>query len=154
RRRHTRFSRDWSSDVCSSDLNLGKTQNCLRLHIYAGATWYVIKDLRNGNRLGNELMMEEQTFLSRLVVIGGHQQAGISTDIFGGGSQLDSLFGRVRTGTGNHRNPTVNLINDLADNFQMLFNVQGSRFARRPYCNDGMGALLQMPIHQLMQTSP
>src|SRR5690606_39318471 len=23
-RRHTRFSRDWSSDVCSSDLNLGR----------------------------------------------------------------------------------------------------------------------------------
>src|SRR5690606_40726299 len=23
RRRHTRFSRDWSSDVCSSDLDLG-----------------------------------------------------------------------------------------------------------------------------------
>src|SRR5690606_39799982 len=23
RRRHTRFSRDWSSDVCSSDLNVG-----------------------------------------------------------------------------------------------------------------------------------
>src|SRR5690606_39369543 len=25
RRRHTRFSRDWSSDVCSSDLGSGKT---------------------------------------------------------------------------------------------------------------------------------
>src|SRR5690606_40493274 len=25
RRRHTRFSRDWSSDVCSSDLNRGKS---------------------------------------------------------------------------------------------------------------------------------
>src|SRR5690606_40355655 len=25
RRRHTRFSRDWSSDVCSSDLGAGKT---------------------------------------------------------------------------------------------------------------------------------
>src|SRR5690606_40095162 len=24
RRRHTRFSRDWSSDVCSSDLELGE----------------------------------------------------------------------------------------------------------------------------------
>src|SRR5690606_40398117 len=24
RRRHTRFSRDWSSDVCSSDLDLGR----------------------------------------------------------------------------------------------------------------------------------
>src|SRR5690606_39987628 len=28
RRRHTRFSRDWSSDVCSSDLH----QKCSRLH--------------------------------------------------------------------------------------------------------------------------
>src|SRR5690606_39537571 len=26
RRRHTRFSRDWSSDVCSSDLDLAATQ--------------------------------------------------------------------------------------------------------------------------------
>src|SRR5690606_40105643 len=26
RRRHTRFSRDWSSDVCSSDLKAGKTR--------------------------------------------------------------------------------------------------------------------------------
>src|SRR5690606_40606854 len=26
RRRHTRFSRDWSSDVCSSDLDLGDRQ--------------------------------------------------------------------------------------------------------------------------------
>src|SRR5690606_41085780 len=27
RRRHTRFSRDWSSDVCSSDLTLGASPN-------------------------------------------------------------------------------------------------------------------------------
>src|SRR5690606_39809873 len=37
RRRHTRFSRDWSSDVCSSDLNLyvGRTSSdeYLLLHI-------------------------------------------------------------------------------------------------------------------------
>src|SRR5690606_40735684 len=26
RRRHTRFSRDWSSDVCSSDLFLGRSR--------------------------------------------------------------------------------------------------------------------------------
>src|SRR5207302_8336760 len=29
RRRHTRFSRDWSSDVCSSDLNLLKQKLAL-----------------------------------------------------------------------------------------------------------------------------
>src|SRR5690606_39402595 len=27
-RRHTRFSRDWSSDVCSSDLRPNTVQNC------------------------------------------------------------------------------------------------------------------------------
>src|SRR5690606_39928369 len=27
RRRHTRFSRDWSSDVCSSDLSLGHAED-------------------------------------------------------------------------------------------------------------------------------
>src|SRR5690606_21995158 len=30
RRRHTRFSRDWSSDVCSSDLPCGGQCHCLR----------------------------------------------------------------------------------------------------------------------------
>src|SRR5690606_41077648 len=30
RRRHTRFSRDWSSDVCSSDLNLELLQLILQ----------------------------------------------------------------------------------------------------------------------------
>src|SRR5690606_37677699 len=36
RRRHTRFSRDWSSDVCSSDLLLdldGRRANFLRHHV-------------------------------------------------------------------------------------------------------------------------
>src|SRR5690606_41121040 len=34
RRRHTRFSRDWSSDVCSSDLPL---QVLARMHVLAAA---------------------------------------------------------------------------------------------------------------------
>src|SRR2546429_3142713 len=36
RRRHTRCSRDWSSDVCSSDLSY-LSQNDLRLHFGLGA---------------------------------------------------------------------------------------------------------------------
>src|SRR5690606_40666316 len=38
RRRHTRFSRDWSSDVCSSDLNL----------IEKSGSWYSF----DGERIG------------------------------------------------------------------------------------------------------
>src|SRR5690606_11008076 len=38
RRRHTRFSRDWSSDVCSSDLEIieGETDALLRQHRHGG----------------------------------------------------------------------------------------------------------------------
>src|SRR5690606_40275914 len=32
RRRHTRFSRDWSSDVCSSDLGIGGNFDLVRKH--------------------------------------------------------------------------------------------------------------------------
>src|SRR5690606_38094002 len=36
RRRHTRFSRDWSSDVCSSDLH-GRAAGCLgQVHLEPG----------------------------------------------------------------------------------------------------------------------
>src|SRR5690606_40504657 len=36
RRRHTRFSRDWSSDVCSSDLILVSAASALALAVAAG----------------------------------------------------------------------------------------------------------------------
>src|SRR5690606_39592831 len=36
RRRHTRFSRDWSSDVCSSDLQaIGKNVVAMKLMVFA-----------------------------------------------------------------------------------------------------------------------
>src|SRR5690606_40140895 len=43
RRRHTRFSRDWSSDVCSSDLR-GKDENPLQ-HLQDGLLWERISGL-------------------------------------------------------------------------------------------------------------
>src|SRR5690606_39363655 len=39
RRRHTRFSRDWSSDVCSSDLNYGSGTS-----VYTGAQRYSLNN--------------------------------------------------------------------------------------------------------------
>src|SRR5690606_4515842 len=51
RRRHTRFSRDWSSDVCSSDLKIDAllTRNLLRniyrdMLLYGDAFLYILKD--------------------------------------------------------------------------------------------------------------
>src|SRR5690606_40514076 len=42
-RRHTRFSRDWSSDVCSSDLTRGALRDVLGYRLYY--------DLRRGWRI-------------------------------------------------------------------------------------------------------
>src|SRR5690606_39834733 len=59
RRRHTRFSRDWSSDVCSSDLNrdlrtfrttLETTENLIRL-IPSGVTVVSESGLSHGSQL-------------------------------------------------------------------------------------------------------
>src|SRR5690606_17345784 len=51
RRRHTRFSRDWSSDVCSSDLNhYFKTD---KLNLFAGYTFSPRKEFKNDKSLYN-----------------------------------------------------------------------------------------------------
>src|SRR5690606_40240679 len=57
RRRHTRFSRDWSSDVCSSDLNLQRLDGPVRGNgkiiqelegEFRGSGWNVIKLIWGG----------------------------------------------------------------------------------------------------------
>src|SRR5256884_5441488 len=52
RRRHTRCSRDWSSDVCSSDLGLGENEQAL---LQSGG-WGLIEDLRRDHKVGDFLM--------------------------------------------------------------------------------------------------
>src|SRR5690606_39886095 len=45
RRRHTRFSRDWSSDVCSSDLGKGKGVALISISVIAillAYTWFIL----------------------------------------------------------------------------------------------------------------
>src|SRR5690606_1575521 len=55
RRRHTRFSRDWSSDVCSSDLQ-------------SGETYFHGKISKNGNPLLRTYLIEAAHILARFDV--------------------------------------------------------------------------------------
>src|SRR5687768_17984531 len=48
RRRHTRCSRDWSSDVCSSDLRSGKPVKCLFID---AVSKFLAVDIRSGASL-------------------------------------------------------------------------------------------------------
>src|SRR5690606_40715423 len=61
RRRHTRFSRDWSSDVCSSDLHLDANQELLPLFLdEVFVNW-------DGARRRNALTLLEQVSARRQV---------------------------------------------------------------------------------------
>src|SRR5690606_41047216 len=57
---HTRFSRDWSSDVCSSDLTADVTENAKQIVIkpIQMATAVRVKDEVDAIILGNTLAME------------------------------------------------------------------------------------------------
>src|SRR5690606_40281173 len=56
RRRHTRFSRDWSSDVCSSDLDLSSLPP---LHLQTGCE-HNGKFYRDGDRIPNAESRSEE----------------------------------------------------------------------------------------------
>src|SRR5690606_40508853 len=66
RRRHTRFSRDWSSDVCSSDLQPGKCQ----------AEKIILQDrCLDRERKASEWPVLEQRVPQRIIdVIGAHKE--------------------------------------------------------------------------------
>src|SRR5690606_1485537 len=77
RRRHTRFSRDWSSDVCSSDLeeelNL-KDNNVVRLKLELEKN---IRDIELDDRIKDLQVQNFEALLSdaqRLLEIGGSTQ--------------------------------------------------------------------------------
>src|SRR5207253_7371055 len=80
RRRHTRWPRDWSSDVCSSDLSYGKRAGSIS---GLAGTWdstgevRLTKDVEQSLRGKNVILVEDildtgltLTFLKRLLKIG------------------------------------------------------------------------------------
>ncbi|MNT61802.1 hypothetical protein D3C72_1994680 [compost metagenome] len=98
--------------------------------------------------------MQVQTFLGRLVVIGRDQQAGIGAHILGRARQFDRLARGVAAGTGDHRDAPGDLIDHPSDHFDMFGHFQRGRLAGGPDRDDGVGALLQVEIHQFAQAVP
>src|SRR5690606_40364727 len=60
RRRHTRFSRDWSSDVCSSDLELPSDGGVERAGAEGGAVVALDWDVARRNRLQADRREQER----------------------------------------------------------------------------------------------
>src|SRR5690606_39987039 len=84
RRRHTRFSRDWSSDVCSSDLNWGSVS---------------VDPARN--RLVVNVQMAP--FSIKLVPRGQPGEGGHATDLVGMNPQQGTPYMAVQIGRASYR---------------------------------------------------
>src|SRR5690606_39332058 len=66
RRRHTRFSRDWSSDVCSSDLSLQQQGIAYTSHIVKATPlntllWSITAEAEDGFYTGFYSLLDQDT---------------------------------------------------------------------------------------------
>jgi len=93
----------------------------------------------------------DQPFLGRLVVVGGDQQHAVGPGLLGLLGELDRLGGGVGAGAGNDRNPPLHLVDDGLDHVHMLVVVKRRCLAGGAARHDGIGAALNLELHQLAQ---
>src|SRR2546429_8961366 len=75
RRRHTRCSRDWSSDVCSSDLDVNGLWHTLTEH-WDGPAWSVVSAVDAGSS-GNQLYAVKALATDDVYAVGQQAGAGV-----------------------------------------------------------------------------
>src|SRR5690606_41169191 len=85
RRRHTRFSRDWSSDVCSSDLSKSMLDEI-------GKGFEDLKEVFTFSRIGNpkqEILTVASEWAADLIIMGTHGRTGFDHFISGSVSRSE-----------------------------------------------------------------
>src|SRR5690606_34523852 len=143
RRRHTRFSRDWSSDVCSSDLFIGDLRGQNKADVDALLDRY--KDFFNDEILNNKKYLRD---LSK----GNQKKVGIIAALIGNPEViiLDEPFA--------NRDPTTQIrlkriIKELADNPDITILVSSHDLAHTVEVSNRIVALNKGEIVKDIQTS-
>src|SRR5690606_41131938 len=101
RRRHTRFSRDWSSDVCSSDLDhadpvaLLEQPSGQRLVVDAGG-------LHDDPGLGPGMLFQPLAKLGKTVEVVGQLATGAVLAVGLEGGDIEGVVGNVDAHDGKH----------------------------------------------------
>src|SRR5690606_38113543 len=121
RRRHTRFSRDWSSDVCSSDLKKSETVARLPIANLENSQVYTV--------VPKELLKEQMTSDFRTALM---SSPGVTNVVLGVGSGGTGLSMRMRgfsgdDGAGSIRNGMATKFVSLSDpvNLERLEIIKG-----------------------------
>src|SRR6185369_8676224 len=120
-------------------------------HVDPGTAGHVVEDLRDRDCFGDRGVVAHQTFLGRLVVVGGHEQDAVSAGLFRLLAQFDRFLGRVGTGAGNDRNPLLHLRDDRLDHVHMLIVIERRGLAGSAARYDGIGPALDLELHQFTE---
>ena len=105
--------------------HLGQPHHGFMGHVRDRTARYVVQHHRQVNRFGDCLEVLVLAFLRRLVVIGHDLQLTIGAHAFGEPGQLNRLGRRVCTAARHHGDAAASLLHRDADDFAMLFNVDG-----------------------------
>ena len=122
-----------------------------RCHGTAGTAWYIVKDRRNGDFLCDRCVVGDQTVLRCLVVIWCHKQNAVSTCLLGFLAELDSGCCTVRTGSGDHRDASLDTVDRKADGIHMLLLGHGSRLTGGAADNDRIGLSGNLLLQKFVQ---
>ena len=126
----------------------GQFPHCLVGHGDDRPPRYVIDDHRDGDGIGNGVVVKLQTLLGRLVVVGGDHQQGIRPRRLGVAREIHRFRRRVGAGPGDHRHAARGLVDaDFYDSL-VLVVAEGGRFPRRADGDQAGGAFLDLPAHQ------
>src|SRR5690606_40128894 len=93
-RRHTRFSRDWSSDVCSSDLGLEA------VGVETGSKGEIVVDDYSKTNVGSIYAIGDVTNRVQLTPVAIREGQAFADTVFGGkpATELGRASGRGRRG--------------------------------------------------------
>ncbi len=123
-------------------------------HVTGGPAGHIVQNLGDVHGFGNGLVMQIQAFLGGLVVIGGHQQAGIRTCLGSTAGKADGFGGGVGAGTGHDGNAARNMLYGKADHPAVFLLVECGRFPRGTHGNDSARPLIHVPVQQFVQRVP
>ncbi len=131
---------------------LGETRHRRIRHVDRRAAWNVVDDDRQVDGILHTLVMLEQPFLSRLVVIGADDQCRIGACRLGLSRQPDRVLSGICPGTGDDRHPALCHFDTQLDHPLMFVLTEGGRFSGRTARHQAVGALSNLPSHQLLKS--
>ena len=117
----------------------------------AGTGGNVVQDDGLGGSISNGVEHGHQTLLGGLVVVGGDNQHTVVAQLTGILGHVDGVSGVIGAGASDHGDTASGHFQREAQDFTMLLIGEGGAFAGGAADDQGVDALLDLPVDELLQ---